>query len=42
MTIPIVLLLAVCAGEGAAKPQPSVLPAEARQLLPLARSDLRV
>jgi SAM-dependent methyltransferase len=41
MTPTIVLLLAaVAAGDGAATAQPSVLPAEARKLQPLANSDL--
>jgi SAM-dependent methyltransferase len=41
MTPTIVLLLAaVAASDGAATPQPSALPAEARKLWPLARTDL--
>jgi SAM-dependent methyltransferase len=41
MTPTIVLLLtAVAASDGAATPQPSALPAEARKLRPLARTDL--
>jgi hypothetical protein len=41
MTPTIVLLLAaVAASDGAAPPQPSVLPVEARKLQPLAKSDL--
>jgi hypothetical protein len=41
MTPTVVLLLAtVAASDGAATPQPSALPAEARKLRPLARSDL--
>lgn len=41
MTPTAVLLLAtVAAADGAAPPRPSALPAEARKLLPLARSDL--
>jgi hypothetical protein len=35
-----VLLAAAVASDGAATPQPSALPAEARKLQPLARSDL--
>ena len=41
MTPTIVLLLAaVAASDGAATPQPSALPAEARKLRSLARTDL--